>query len=523
MSEILSKSSRGFSFKKLLPAAAIISLFGIFSRIIGVIRDRLLTSEFGVGRETDAFLAAHRLPDLIYQLLVIGAVSSVFIPYFTKVELRDKNESRQLAANVLYITIAILTLCSVAVAIFANPIASILTAGFDDAGVALTAHLMRIQLIAPILLGASSICSSLLQTRGVFWTFATAPILYNLGQIIGITIFGNLWGIQGVSWGVVLGAAMHFAVQIPSYLSTRPKLLPGDILGNKDLANMLNQASPRIMALGASQINLLVETALASLLIGGSITVLTYGQNIMMFPLGAIGIPIAIAAFPKLSAHAAKSDNHLYQATLLKAARQTLFWIIPASIGLIVMRQELIISIFLSEGFSGSDAAQTASVLAVFSISLVTQALIPLYSRAFYAQHDTKRPVIAAIISIVINVILSSVFILILRYGVWSLALSFTISSVINYILHSFLLQKYIGNEWNSKLAKPFLRMVLASALMVLGVESLRVFITSLQSQPDIWIANATRLLSCSLTGAIIYLGIMAIFNKEEWQEVKNR
>ena len=253
------------SLRSLLPAAAVLSLFGILSRILGVVRDRLLTSTFGRSIETDAFLASNRIPDLIYQLLIVGAVSSVLIPAYTSARERGPDEAKRFAGNVMTLVLGALALTSLVAFLFATPLARVLTAGFDAQGIELTATLMRIQLVAPILLGASSICAALLQTHGTFWTFAIAPVLYNIGQIIGISVLSHTYGIEGAAWGVGIGALLHLLIQLPSTLRVHPVLTPHAPLHDHAVRTMLRQALPRVLALAGSQVNLLVETMLASL------------------------------------------------------------------------------------------------------------------------------------------------------------------------------------------------------------------------------------------------------------------
>lgn len=504
--------------RHLLPAAALLSLFGVLSRVLGVVRDRLLTSQFGRALETDAFLAANRLPDLLYQLLIVGAVSSVFIPTYAQVRRRSEDDARQFATNVLLLVCAALGVASLLAAVFATPIARLLTAGFDERGIALTVELMRVQLLAPIMLGASSICASLLQTRGTFWTFAVAPLLYNAGQILGITVLAQRWGVAGASWGVVIGAALHLGLQLPAYLATRPALLPRRALHDPLLRRMLHQAAPRMLALTGSQVNLVVETSLASLLAAGSITALTYGQNLMSFPLGVIGLPIAIAAFPTMSEHAAREDHGAFRAHLLKALRQTLFWILPASVGLLLLRSEILTALFLSAKFTAADVAATAGTLAVFSLALVTQALIPLCARAFYAQHDTRRPVVAALVSIAVNVALSSLFVLGLGWDVRSLALAYTVASTVNFALHAWSLGRYAGPNWGSALQAPLARMLLASGIMGALVWGVRELLAS-NAPFTPWWGSVLRLAVGSATGFAAYLAVMVWLGGGEWRE----
>ena len=504
-----------------LPAAALLSAFGILSRILGVLRDRLLTSTFGAGEATDAFLAANRVPDLLYQLLIVGAISSVFLPTYTRTRHRSDAEARQLAGNVLAGGAGVLAAAAGIAMLFAGPLAQLLGAGFSPATLAETTTLMRWMLLAPVLLGASSILAALLQAHGTFWSFALAPVLYNVGQIAGITLLGAGWGIEGAAAGVVVGAALHAGLQLLPLAGKNLLARPKGIGSDPALRTMLRQAVPRMVALGAGQIQVLIETALASLLAAGSITALSYAHNLMSFPLGVIGIPVAVAAFPLLAEHHTRSDGRGFAATLSRAIRQTLFWTLPAAAGLLLVGEDVVRVLFGSDGFTNADVRATSAALAGFSVALVAQALLPTLAKAFYAMHETRTPVRASLVAITLNTVLALVAVLALRLGVWSLAVAFACASAVNLALHLAGLRSRIGRGGFGGMAAPVLRIAVATAGMALVVWSVLAVLASPGSSP--WAASLIRLAAASAIGGISYLAFTALIAPREFREATRR
>ncbi|MCK5357856.1 MAG: murein biosynthesis integral membrane protein MurJ, partial [Elusimicrobiales bacterium] len=399
---------------------------------MGIFRDRILASEFGAGDILDIYYTAFRVPDLIFNLLVLGALSAGFIPIFVNLLKGKKTrikglvfgskhkEAWYLANNILNILLLSVAVLSVFGIIFAPALIKVLAPGFSLSKQALTADLTRIMFLSPILLGISSILGGVLQSFKRFFIYSLAPILYNIGIIVGALFFAPLWGIYGLAWGVVLGALLHMLIQLPAVikLGFRYRLIID--FKNKQVREIGRLMIPRTMSLAISQINLLVITIIASTLASGSIAVFNFANNLQSFPIGIFGISFAVAAFPTISAIA--FDKPKLINNFSKVIRQILFFIVPATVLLLTLRAQIIRVILGTGQFNWEDTLLTIHTLGFFTLSLFAQASIPLLARVFYARHNSLTPFYIGLSSALVNLILSLVLVRIL--GVAGLALA---------------------------------------------------------------------------------------------------
>src|SRR3989338_11285854 len=397
-------------------AALLVGGSSLVSRLLGIFRDRILAGQFGAGDTLDVYYAAFRLPDLIFNLLVLGALSAGFIPIFTSLikspllKLRsllghEYKEAWQLANNVLNILVlGLLLLCGLGV-IFAPQIIQLITPGFSREKIDLTVGLSRIMFLSPIFLGISGVFGGILQSFKRFFVYAMSPIFYNIGIIIGALYLVPLWGIYGLAWGVVLGASAHLAVQLPTLIQLGFKYSFQFDLKNKKVRQIWLMMVPRTMSLAISQLNLLVITVIASTLSSGSLSVFNFANNLQSFPVGIFGISFAIAAFPAMSAAAFDKKNLVKD--LSQTVRQILFFIIPSTVLLLALRAQIIRVILGTGQFDWQDTVLTIDTLGFFCLSLFAQALIPLLVRVFYARLTAKTPFIIGLIAALANIFLS--------------------------------------------------------------------------------------------------------------------
>ena len=429
--------------KTITSAAIIVGAASLASRFLDVIRDRILAGQFGAGDVLDTYYAAFRIPDLIFNLLVLGALSAGFIPIFTKyLEKDNKERAWELANEILnLLIIGLFILCGI-LFIFAPQLMALITPGFNAEKMSITANLTRIMFLSPLLLGISSVFGGILQSFKRFFVFSLAPIFYNLGIIIGALVFVRYWGVYGLAFGVILGALLHLLVQIPTsiYLGYHYQL----ILKFKDegIKKIGQIMVPRTLTLGITQINLVVITIIASTLAAGSLAIFNLANNLQIFSVGIFGISFAIAAFPTLSILALKEDKKEFIESFSNTTREVLFFMIPASALMLVLRAQIVRVILGSGNFTWEDTVLTIETLAMFSISLFAQALIPLLIRGFYAFHNALTPFLIGLISAVVNIFLSlfltKPFDLLgykFDFGVSGLALAFSIATILNFIL----------------------------------------------------------------------------------------
>jgi len=436
-------------------AAGILAASSLISRFLGLIRDRLLASTFGASSNLDVYFAAFRIPDFIYNILIAGGIVVAFVPLFSEYFLKDKEEAWDFVNNVLGIFLFFLVITTLIISIFAPIIVKIITPGFNSQQLALTVLLTRILFLSPIFLGLSSIFSGILQYFNRFLVYSLAPILYNLGIILGIIFLAPVSGILGVTLGVIMGAFLHFAIQIPSAVNAGLSYKPIFHLKDSKIKRVFYLMLPRTFGVAAPQINLMVVTAIASGLPAGALSIFTFANNLQQFPLGLIGIPFAIAAFPALSQAWASQKKEDFTIKFSSTFRKILYIIIPLSFLIFIFKNQIIEIILKTGRFSEAAAALAAASLGLFTLGIFATTLIPLIFRAFFALQDTKTPTIIAIIAMILNIFLCFGFVHLLSFpnpfqglivksfslqdidniSVIGLPLAFSIDSILQFIL----------------------------------------------------------------------------------------
>lgn len=506
-------------------AAFVIALSGVASRLLGLLRDRLLASQFGAGDTLDAYYAAFRIPDFIYSLLVLGALSAAFIPIFTElVESDRKSRAWKLASAALQWFVIVLGILSGIAFLFSHGIVAFLAPGFGAEKLATTEIFMRIMLLSPILLSLSAVVGGVLVSFRKFIAYSLAPIFYNLGIIFGIACLVPTLGISGLAWGVVLGAALHLLVQLPAFYRSgfRYSFSLRELWGNREMRRVLCLMIPRSLSMGVNQVSLVVVTLFASTLASGSIAVLTLANNIQSVPLGLFGVSFALAAFPALAASLAKKNEQAFLDTLSKTTRRILFFVVPASVLFIIFRAQFVRVILGSGHFDWNDTIATFETLKFLSLSLFAQSLVPLFARAFFALQDTRTPLLLALVSEVIHIALLPV--LIPMYGVQGVAMAFSLGTIINgCLLYAFLRRRFASWQ-DAHFFIPTVKIALASLVAGIAAQLSKYvfgFVNPTEYDLDTFIEVFTQLGIGLSTGGIVFVLVATLLQVEELEEIK--
>ncbi len=417
----------------LVTASLILTGAALASRILGWIRLLVIGSQFGVSSDLDAYFAAFRIPDAIFQLVVAGALSAALIPVFSSYRARgDEEEAWKLASSIINLVLIALIVLSALMAILAPFFVPIITPGYDQPTTELTVKLTQIMLISPVLIGMGAVVSGILNSYQQFTIPSLAPLAYNLVIIAAAIFLAPILGIEGLAVGVVIGSAAHLAIQLPSLARVGKRFELTLNLGHPGVRKVGRLMGPRMLGLAAGQLNFLVSTILASTLIAGSLTVYNYAFQLSQLPVGIIGVSVAIALFPTMSQDAALGRVGNIRRQVAGAVRVLIFVAAPLMAVMIVLRDPLT-SVFYQYGLFNQGASErTADALAYFAIGLVGHIVVHVLARAFYAMQDTKTPVTWAIIAVAINVPL--MVLLVEPMGVNGLALALSISAVIEVI-----------------------------------------------------------------------------------------
>src|SRR5256885_4455664 len=383
----------------------------VASRVLGGLRLSVIGATFGESPQLDAFWAAFRIPNAIFDLLVAGALAAAFIPVFTGYLAREReDEGWHVASSVLNAVVLLLVAFSAVMWALAPVLVPIVVApGFasNPAQLALTVDLTRLMLLSPIFMGLSSLTTGILNSYRQFLSSATAPLVYNL-VIILFTQFGYPFlGIHAVAIGVVVGALVMWLVQLPELTFRRTRYSFSLDLSHLGVRDVLRLAGPRTLALGAVQIVFFVDTYLAVGMPEGSLTALVYANQLLLLPLGVFSIAISAAVFPTLSHYASLGQVGRMRDTVQQAIRWILFLTLPTAIVMIVLRRPIVNLLFQYGSFGPEARELTQAAFLFYSLGLAGHALVQILARVYFASRDTQTPLALTLISIGLNVVLS--------------------------------------------------------------------------------------------------------------------
>lgn len=510
-----------------IPAAVILGLSNFGSRFLGVFRDHLLTRTFGATRdvpgvisELDVYYAAFRLPDFLFNLLILGTVSSVFIPVFAGMLKSNKEQAWNIAASVMNLVLLVMCFMSGILWFFVDSLMPYFTYGFDEAALQETIRLTRMMLLTPIFFGLASVTTSVLNSFHRFVAMSFSPVVYNAGIIFGIFFLEPRFGISGVTLGVVFGSFLHLAILIPSLFKVgfRPQLSLN--LSHPKLRKMGSLAIPRMISLSASQINLIVTTALASGYSVGSVAILNLAINIQSLPVGIIGLSVAIATFATLAEIASSGNLDRFADRISTTTRMILFLMIPTTAVMIQLRAELVRLVFGSGSFNWTDTVITADAMGYLAISLFALALLPLYSRAFYALEDTRTPLYVTLFSVVLNTSLAYLLGSHLSMGVHGLTLAISLSTIFHVsFLYLTLNERLEGRLHSLQQAMSIVKASVATLCMMMSLQFGKFLIGGSVSM-DTFLGVLLKTLGSLTLGGITFLVVAHILGCTEIREV---
>jgi putative peptidoglycan lipid II flippase len=374
--------------------AAGIMMTGIFvSRVLGFVRERAVAQVFGRTGQTDAFFAAFAIPDLMYYILVGGALGAAFIPVFTGYLARgEEQEGWYVASTFINLTVILLVSFTLFGMFFAPVLAPLVAYGFEGEQLELLIYLMRIMFPAVLFTALSGLAIGVLNSYQYFLTPALGPILYNLLIILGAYLLGPRFGITGMAIGVVFGAMANFFVQLPAVIKRNGGYQGIIDLRHPGMKKMGSLMVPALIGLSIAQINLIISQNLASGLSGG-ITALRLANRLMQFPLGVFAMGISTALFPEMTRLAARGELTQLKQGFSLGLRTVFLVTIPSGVGLLALGTPIVRLLFESGQFTSQDTRATAFALLFYSFGLASQSGIQLTTKTFYSLQDTRTPV----------------------------------------------------------------------------------------------------------------------------------
>lgn len=374
-------------------AALLLAFASIINGFLGLMRDRLLAGTYGASQSLDIYYAAFRIPDFIFSLSLFFVASTAFIPLFLEHKRRSPQEARDFVNSIFTFFLVSMVTILIIVYIFLPSITRFLVPGFSLSAQNETTALSRILLLSPLLLGISSLISGIVQASKKFIAYALSPIVYNLGIIAGVLFLMPRFGLAGLAFGVVSGALLHLVVQVPTLLGLHalPRLA---FSFRKDSFAIFIYSFPRAFALSVNQFTLFVLTALASTLGIGAIAIFNLSLNLYTLPLVIVGLSYSVAAFPTMAEMALKEDKSIFFEHLFASTRHILFWTMPITALVMVLRAHIVRAVLGTGAFAWVDTRLTIASLLIFSSAIVAQSLVTLFVRGYYALGRTREPVL---------------------------------------------------------------------------------------------------------------------------------
>ena len=505
----------------ILSAAFVIMVAYAASGILGLVRNRMLAATFFGGRESelDAYFAAFVIPDTLFQLLIIGALSAAFIPVFSHYLKRDEQEASKLAsASINVITLVFLALVII-VFMLSGSLSRLIAPSLDPGSIILLSRLLRIMLLAQVFFALSGFMTAIIQAHQRFLIPALAPIAYNLGIVGGIVFLTPTYGIYGPTVGVVVGAVLHFVIQIPLASRLGFHYSFNFNINHPGVREIRKLMPLRSLTLAVGQAERFIAVFIATALAAGSLTIFNLGRKLDLLPVTLFGTTIGQASFPSLSADIAAEKKEEFAKTLRSSLLQTLFLSLPAAAIVLILRLPAVRIAFGARNFPWEATLLTGKTVALLAIAIPTQSLIGVLIRAFYALHDTKTPFLTTSGSAALTVMLSIIFAETLELGVIGLGVAVAISTLVHTLILLFLMHK--------KTAIISAQFIIGVVKMMLATAIMGVFLWIPMRVIDRYILDTTRTLNLLLLtmsvlaiGILVYINLSSLMRIEQLSEV---
>jgi putative peptidoglycan lipid II flippase len=460
---------------RMTKAAGIVGAATLLSRILGFVRDVIVAWFFGAGLAADAFFVAFRIPNVLRRLFAEGSLTISFIPVFTEYLSRNgREEAFRLARCAFWLLSLVLAAVAVGGILLSPLIVKVIAPGFlsSPEKFDLTVLLTRIMFPYIFFIGLVALCMGILNALGHFAAPALAPVLLNIAMISAVLLVSPRLEepAVGLAIGVLIGGVLQLGLQIPFVIRRGFRLAVRGPLGHPAIKRIAVLMVPAVFGAAVYQINIFVGTLLASLLPEGSVSYLYYADRLVQFPLGVFGIALATAVLPSLSRQAALNDMEGLRSSFAYALRLVFFITIPAMTGLIVLREPIVRLLFQRGAFDVATTRFTAEALFYYAIGLWAFSGVRIVVSTFYALQDTKTPVKVAVISLLVNIVLSILLMGPMRHG--GLALATSLAAVVNLILLTHALKKRLGRIGAHDILGSVFKSIVSAAVMggVIGV-----------------------------------------------------
>ena len=468
MNKIL-QQTRDLIFQKqkdILSSVIILSGMMILSRFLGLVRNRTYATYFSK-EELDLLLAAFRLPDFVFEVLITGALSSAFIPIFIKYKQHSKELSENISSIINLISILMFSFICIAF-IFADSIIHLITPGFSADQIQEVVYMSRILIASQLpFFIYGNILSGIAQANRIFMLTALAPLIYTVAVIVGTMFLSPTFWLYGPIIGTVIGAFLFFFVQIPILHFTHFHFHIRSF--NKAvIKEFFTLFLPRTFSVLTSQIEQTIDLSLATLAGSGSVTIIHFAQRLQLFPVAFVGMAFGQASLPYISKLFKDKKITEIRGLFVDSALQLIYLSVPMSLFFIFARTPIVRIAYGGRKFDWDATVMTASALSYFALSIPFHSIFYFITRAFYAAHDSKTPLFINLFSILLNICLSVLFVIYMKLPVWSLGISFSVAITLNVIIHFIAFYKKVGGYDVTRLLHHTAKIYIASFLSAL-------------------------------------------------------
>lgn len=543
--KFLNRESNGLN-----EAALLLGLFTLVSQLLGLLRDRMFATYFGAGPTLDTYYAAFNIPDFLYTSVAMLATITVLLPFlserFGNGDAEHHARAKAFLNQVFTVLFGFLAFVSLILFIFMPQISRITAPGFSGAQHDLLVHLSRIMLLQPIIVGISNMVSSVTQMFRKFFVAALAPVMYNVGIIIGILVFYKWFGVAGLAYGVILGALLHLLIQVPVLISHDfvPKFTTR--ISWSEIKSIVTTSIPRTVGLSISSLSGLILVAIASLLGTGSIALFKLTNNMLNVPVGIVGVSYSVASFPLLVKLFQSGERAKFADHIVTAAAKIILLATPITVLFIILRAQIVRVILGTHAFSWNDTRIAAACLAMFVVGLVGQCLVYLLVRGYYAIGNTKTPLIWNFVGEIATVVLAVIFIASVRHvpivasavssilrldgvgdiEILALPLAFSLGNILNFFTLWYVFIKDFPDAKTNPVWKTAFEAIAASIALGIASYATLQFTATIFNQSTFWGIFWQGALSAAIgttfgVAVLVALGNQDVFDL--WRAVKRR
>ncbi len=517
---LFKNGSKIFSKKQssIFSAAAVLGAAFSASAFLGILRDRFLYAKFFscCAGQLDAYNAAFRIPDIVFQLLVLGTLSAAFIPVFGEELDRDKKQAYQTASSVINLLMLVFLCLASLTILFSRPLSLLVASGFTASQISLMSQLMKLIILSQVFFLLSNFLTSILQTHQRFLVPALAPMVYNLGIIFGIQALSPYLGIWGPAVGVFIGSIFHFLIQLPLVIRLGFRYFPQINFSLPGFKKILTLMPPRTLSLAIKEFQATIIVVIGSSLTTGYLSLFYLGQRLTSFFSRVYGVTIGQASLPVLSQEVSRNRLSEFKKTLFNSLLQSVFLALPTAAIFLILRIPLVRLAYGAENFPWRATLITGQLIAFLVPLVVFGTISDILGRGFYAFQDTKTPLLISWVSLIVFILVAVGGSTFLEVKVIGLSLASSVSSFVQALILMVLLFKKIKIKDLNEILGPLFKMVFSSFWAAVVTWILLRYL-------DTYVFDTTRITGLigltagsSLGGIVTYLGLGLSFQLKE-------